>query len=301
MLRPAYLLGVLVLLAAGAGVAVQGDPPPAPVAVAAPVPVSTTSAPAQVTPSPAPRSTGTVGSDWVDNESTLTNNALYRAGKVPASGCRPPAARFRSSTAVAGYARALVACLNRSWSALLTRSGFYFLPPDFTVYKGRTSSACGDSDGDAVAFYCSTDHKIYLDWSEYVSKRRDEQVWIQGALMGVVSHEYGHHVQELVGIGAFYDDRAENATGEAELETTRRMELQASCFGAAFLGGSRQALGLTGERLFALQDDLSTGDEIGGLRDHGSADSNERWTSAAFASASPGSCNTWKAADDQVY
>jgi hypothetical protein len=53
--------------------------------------------------------------------------------------------------------------------------------------------------------------------------------------------------------------------------------------------------------LIALQDDLFTGDEVGGIRDHGSSYSNERWTSAAFASASPGSCNTWKAAADRVF
>jgi hypothetical protein len=290
MLKPFHLLGVLVVGAAVAGIALHGDPAKA--EAAAPVPTMTVT-PVAVSPSPA-------STDWVDNEAPLTDNALYQAGRVPAVGCRLPTARLASSVAVVAYARGMLTCLNRSWSSALTRAGFYFIAPDFTAYKDNVSSPC-EGSGDAVAFYCSTDHKIYLNWADYVSKRRDEQPYVQGALMDVMAHEYGHHVQELVGIGAFYDDRYEQETGDAQLEDSRRMELQASCFGAAFLGADKHALGLVGERLFGLQDEQYSGDEPGDERDHGSATSNQHWTSAAFKSASPGSCNTWKAPATLVF
>jgi predicted metalloprotease len=295
-LRPAYLLGVLVLFAAAAGIALQGDPAP----VAAPAPV-------QVSPSQAPRSTEpsvpakVATTDWTANETPLTDSALYKAGKLPKVDCRPSADRLKSSAVVTAFARVMLTCLNRSWKTVLGRADFPFYPPDFAAYKEKTTSPCGPSEEDLVAFYCPGDHKIYLDWTQFVTKRRDEQPYAQTALMDVVAHEYGHHVQELVGIGAFADDRYEQASGEAQLEESRRTELQASCFGAAFLGAEKQSLHLVGERLFGLQTDMYSGDESGSARDHGSEDSNEHWTSAAFASASPGSCNTWKAPDDQVY
>ena len=245
-------------------------------------------------------STSPTGTAWVDDEAPLMNNALYKAGRVPAAGCRLPTDRLSSKAAVIAYSRAMVTCLDRSWGSMLKRAGFYFSSPEFEGYKDKTSSPCGPSDDSAAAFYCSEDHKIYLDWPEYVSKYRDEQHWVQTALMDVMAHEYGHHVQELAVIGTYYDDRYAHATGEAQLEDSRRMELQASCFGAAFLGADKQALDLVGERLAGLQDDQYSGDESGGARDHGSAENNERWTSAAFESASPGSCNTWKAPSEQV-
>ncbi|WP_112246152.1 neutral zinc metallopeptidase [Kribbella monticola] len=296
-LRPAYLLGVLVLLAAGAGIALQGDPAPAanPASVAASVQVS--QAPRSTKPS-AP--TADASTEWLDNEAALMDNALYKAGRMPKSGCRPPSDRLRSSAVVIAYARVMVGCLNRSWKQLLTRADFSFYPPDFAAYKDKTSSPCGPADDGAVAFYCPENHKIYLDWPEYVTKRRDEQPYAQTALMDVMAHEYGHHVQELVGIGAFADDRYERASGDAQLEESRRTELQASCFGAAFLGADKQSLQLVGERLEGLQDDMSTGDESGGARDHGSEENNQYWTSSAFDSASPASCNTWKASAEYV-
>jgi predicted metalloprotease len=254
----------------------------------------------QATSSASP-STSPTATAWVDDEAPLMDNALYKAGRMPAAGCSLPTDRLRSSAAVVAYARVMVTCLDRSWGAVLIRAGFYFYPPEFEAYKGETTSPCEpSSDDDVVAFYCSMDHKIYLDWSEYVSKRRDEQPWVQGALMDVMAHEYGHHVQELAGIGTYYDDRYERTTGDAQLQDSRRMELQASCFGAAFLGADQQALDLVGDRLAGLQDDQYSGDEWGGDRDHGSAKNNERWTRGAFESASPGSCNTWEAPPDQV-
>jgi len=283
-LKPAHLLGVLVVGAAVAGIALHGGPVKAEASASKP----TTVAAVAVSPGPA-------ATDWVDNEAPLTDNALYRAGRVPAVGCRLPTARLASSVAVAAYARGMLSCLNRSWNSALTRAGFYFTAPAFTVYKGKASSPCEGSD-DVVAFYCSMDHKIYLNWADYSSKRRDEQPYVQGALMDVMAHEYGHHVQELVGIGAFYDDRYDQETGDVQLEDSRRMELQASCFGAAFLGADKHALDLVGERLFGLQDEQYSGDEPGDERDHGSAASNQFWTSSAFESGSPRSCNTWKAA-----
>ncbi|HEY0619482.1 MAG TPA: neutral zinc metallopeptidase [Kribbella sp.] len=232
-------------------------------------------------------------------EPPLLDNTLYRAGRVPPVSCQLPNDLLESRAAVLGYARVMVACLDRGWGPMLAHLGFHFYPPSFDASEDPTSSACGPSD-DAVAFYCSMNNTIYFDWAQYVSKDRSQQPWLQGAVMEVVAHEYGHHVQELVSIGTYFDDRYEQATGDTRLQDSRRMELQASCFAAAFLGANRQALDLQGERLAGLQDAEYSGDEWGEPRDHGSTKNNKSWTRDAFKSADPGSCNTWTASPERV-
>jgi predicted metalloprotease len=300
--RTAVLAVAVVLIVGVAGGPAQYHPKPSVASINQQAPV--TSAP---TPSsePTPRSTQPTSpatTDWrVDDETPLLQNAVYEAGKVPAVSCRLPSALLASKAALVKYTSAMTACLDRSWGQALARSGFYFEPPVLTAYEEKTSSPCGPSDvDDSPAFYCSTNKTIYFDWTQYVSAERIEQPWVQASTMFMLAHEYGHHVQELVGIGMFFDDRYDRATGDAQLQESRRLELQASCFASAFLGANKRALNLRGERLAGLEDEEYLGDEPGYPRDHGSADSNQNWTSGAYKSANPGSCNTWTASAQRV-
>jgi predicted metalloprotease len=116
-------------------------------------------------------------------------------------------------------------------------------------------------------------------------------------LQHLISHEHGHHLQQLLSIPTSYQ---EEPVTKAELEESRRHELQASCFGFAFLGANRTALGLSGYLEFVLEDLAETGDEPGEPRDHGSAQNSLAWSRAAFASKSPASCNTFSAPAGKV-
>jgi predicted metalloprotease len=114
----------------------------------------------------------------------------------------------------------------------------------------------------------------------------------------VVAHEYGHHVQQVSGIlPAFYDIQYNITSRAARLEFNRRMELQASCFAAVFVGANRRALPITGN--VRRQWDWMTshsGDVPGYPRDHGSFRNHDYWSRRGFNSQNVGLCNNFTAA-----
>ena len=93
------------------------------------------------------------------------------------------------------------------------------------IYSGTTQSACGAASNATGPFYCPSDQRVYIDASFF-----DELTSRFGADDGalaqeyVVAHEYGHHVQDLLGILAKGQD---GKTGP--LSGGVRIELMADC------------------------------------------------------------------------
>jgi predicted metalloprotease len=294
MVKPAYLLGVLTLLAAAGGIALQ-DPPsdpqsdPKPVSAVASLP--TAAAPVQVSPSPAPRST---------KPPVLMRDQLYTAGKVAAVSCALPGGALDTKAALVAYGRAAIGCLERGWKPVATRADNYLGPAPLVPFEKGTPTPCGEPKGGYWAFYCDTNQTIYFLWKDLLEKEIGDRGEAQIAMLQLMTHEYGHHLQLIFGIDNYYAIRYDDSHGDPTLIESRRMELQATCLGAAFLGANRASLRLRGERLRELNYYLRTGDESGEPHDHGSDKNNELWTRAAFKSMNPGSCNTWIASPKKV-
>lgn len=248
------------------------------------------------TPAPMPTPKPTPTSDWrVEIKKTsLLENRLYKAGRIAPVQCPMPGGSLATRAAVAAYGQALVVCLDKAWSPLMTRSGNYFQSVRVYSYDDGQMSPCGKADAkETFGFYCSSNRGIYINWREYAEKRRSDRLNSQVWLMHLVGHEYGHHVQDLVSILNAYDQelwmtKAERSSAED------RLELQAFCFGAAFLGANKQTL-LRGEKLAWLQ-----GTKGYGAYNKRNRSNYENWVRAGFASADPGSCNTWSALTARV-
>ncbi|TCN32857.1 putative neutral zinc metallopeptidase [Kribbella orskensis] len=196
----------------------------------------------------------------------------------------------------------MTGCLSVAWRPVLGRvSGETFVPPRVFAADDGDATACGSVGDEGDAFYCAASLGIYFDWEMFAAVDDGDRLDTEIDLMDMVAHEYGHHMQLLSGIDERYELRYDDTTGEAQLRLTRRMELQASCFAAAFLGANRRSLGLTGDRLEHLMSTIEVGDDPeSGPADHGSAESNRYWGQAAFKSGSPRSCNTWSAPVERV-
>jgi predicted metalloprotease len=261
-------------------------------------------------PSPSPSRTPsatastTVGGHLVvDLSSRVTKNQLYAAGKVPAVSCKLPAAALGSSSQMLKYARMMVDCMKRSWAPLIAKSDSFYGDAQVASYtgagKGADSPLCEDPPKNVDAFYRYQGSVICLDRTVFQS---DDPVVNLVDFQQLLAHEYGHHVQMSVGILTSYDVHR-YGTEAQQLEDERRKELQASCFGAAFLGANKQAFKLTGYRLLIWREIVRhVGDEYNpdNVRDHGSRKSHAYWTLRAFDTANPSACNTFAAPAKRV-
>jgi len=110
------------------------------------------------------------------------------------------------------------------WDDEFARLGGEYVMADTVLFTGATEAACGYASAAMGPFYCPRDQQVYLDLDFF-----DELQTRFGAQGGsfaeayVLAHEYGHHVQNLLGLLS----SGSNVTGpESDAVMT---ELQADC------------------------------------------------------------------------
>lgn len=117
------------------------------------------------------------------------------------------------------------------WSRVLPeQTGIRFQPPKLVLFDGYTQSRCGPAQSAMGPFYCPLDQRIYLDTSFF----RDMQQRFGGggdfAYAYVISHEMGHHIENLMGILPKVQRAQQMAGSRAEANAISvRVELMADC------------------------------------------------------------------------
>src|SRR5262245_22532433 len=159
------------------------------------------------------------------------------------------------------FVDAVMGDAQKTWSQLL---GSRFRPTRVVLFRDAIDSACGSAVSATGPFYCPSDQKIYLDLGFFNDLA---QLGAPGdfAQAYVITHELGHHVQNLLGI----TEIAQQYRGSGPNSASVALELQADCFAgiwghAASQSGRFQAGGVElepGDAEEALRAAASIGDD----------------------------------------
>lgn len=210
---------------------------------------------------------------------------------------------------VACLMKGAAASLDAYWSGMFAKEGIaYHSPADFVLFTGSTSTGCGTASSATGPFYCPNDETIYVDTSFFDELRT--QFGANGgplAEMYVVAHEWGHHIQNVLGT---MDNLNLQATGPES--DSVRLELQADCYGGSWAKDASTVPDSSGVPFLEpitqdqINDALNAASVIGDDRiqqqatgqvnpeswTHGSSAERVKWFSVGFKSG-PTACDTF--------
>ena len=195
------------------------------------------------------------------------------------------------------------------WQKTLPKYQMNYEPVRTVIYQGQTQSGCGVANSQVGPFYCPLDSKVYVDASFF--QELQDKFGADGGQLAkeyVIAHEYGHHIQNLLGIlnRAQQDPQGPNSGAV-------RVELMADCLAGTWVKHATETTDASGTPLLKaiteqdIQSALSAASAVGDDRiqekmqgrvtpenwTHGSAEARMNWFTQGWQTGDINQCNTF--------
>ena len=196
----------------------------------------------------------------------------------------------------------------KTWTTILPeQTGRNYRHAKLVLFRNETQSGCGDAQASTGPFYCPQDERVYIDldfWDELKRLGGNSGEFAQAY---VVTHELGHHVQNILGTERqaqqLMRDPSKRSAASVDLE------LQADCYAGIWAHSTQQRNIINGADIQqALQNAAAVGDDhIQKMQrgtvspenfTHGTSAERQGWFKRGLSTGQVRACNTFQAGAD---
>ena len=212
----------------------------------------------------------------------------------------------------AQFINAIVVDVQTFWEDRFSAAGKTYPETRLVLFSDATQSGCGLASAQTGPFYCPADQKVFLDAAFFDELHRKFGAPGDFAEAYVIAHEFGHHVQDALGIMNQVSSQ-QQADQSRVNDLSIRLELQADCLAGVWahsVYASPDQANVESITDADVQEALGAAASVGDDRiqekatgridreswTHGSAAQRQSWFSAGFKGGTTESCDTFSVA-----